>query len=369
MTDKKKQWDTLFFWLTVILVVFGFLIFSSASLGLFAQQEANFASAAAKQLLFGVLGGFAALWISSHIHYTFWQRFAVPIFIFSFCVTALVFAPGLGFTYNGATRWLDIFGFSFQPVELLKIGFVVCLAAWYSYVGKKVQTILYGVIPLLVLLALIGGILLAQPDTGSFLVIGITAAAMFFAAGARWLHIAGIGAIAVAALSVLVYIRPYLQDRLLTFLNPAVDPMGGGYQINQSLIAVGSGEWFGRGLGQSIQKFNYVPEPLGDSIFSVFAEEWGFVGSVILILLFIALVLRGYKIAVSCKKTFGQLLVVGLVTLIAAQSFVNIGALIGVLPLTGLPLIFVSQGGSAMMMSLLSVGIILNVSRHISKNA
>jgi cell division protein FtsW len=194
-------------------------------------------------------------------------------------------------------------------------------------------------------------------------VIGLTAIAMFIAAGARWTHIAALAATGAAGLASLAYVRPYIQERLLTFLNPATDPLGAGYQIKQSLIAVGSGKWFGRGFGQSIQKFNFVPEPVGDSIFAIFAEEWGFFGSVVLIALFIAFALRGYKIAADAKNPFAQLLVVGLVTLIAVQSFVNIAAMIGILPLTGLPLIFVSHGGTALFVALASVGIILNVSR------
>ncbi|MEX2514909.1 MAG: putative peptidoglycan glycosyltransferase FtsW [Candidatus Paceibacterota bacterium] len=366
-SKKPKQWDSLFFWLVLTLVFFGFLIFISASLGLFAQTETSFGSIAFRQFLIGIVFGFGFLWGVSHIPYTYWKRFAVPFFLLSLGATLLVFVPSIGFTYNGATRWLDIFGVSFQPVELLKIGVVVCLAAWFAHTGDKIRTFKYGVLPFIFILALVAGVLFAQPDTGSFLVIGMTAAAVFVAAGARWTHILGIGSLGGIGLTALVYSRPYLQERLITFINPAVDPLAGGYQIKQSLIAVGSGEWFGRGLGQSIQKFNYVPEPLGDSIFSVFAEEWGFIGSVILISLFVAMALRGYKIAVNCKDTFGQLLVVGLVTAIAAQSFVNIAALIGVIPLTGLPLIFVSQGGSALLMALVSVGIILNVSRYSSK--
>jgi len=356
--------DSLFLWITIVLVVVGYFIFISSSLGLFAQQGGGFASTAFRQLLFGIIGGFTFMWLVSYIPYKFWQKYAVPVFISSVVVTCLVFIPGLGFTYNGATRWLDIFGSSFQPVELLKIGFVICLAAWYAHAADRIKTFRYGVLPALILLALVGAILLAQPDTGSFLVILATGAAMLFIAGVRGLHITGLGLLGAVALSTLVYIRPYLQDRLLTFINPAADPLGASYQINQSLIAVGSGEWFGRGLGQSIQKFNYVPEPLGDSVFSIFAEEWGFVGSVILIMLFVALALRGYKIAANCKDTFGKLLVIGLMTSIITQSFLNIGALIGVMPLTGLPLIFVSQGGSALLMALISVGIILSVSRY-----
>lgn len=361
---KTGEIDNLLLWLTITLVVVGFLIFISASLGLYAQQGLSLMSIATNQFLVGVVGGLLAMWGISYVPYTFWKRIALPLFVVSAILTALVLVPGLGYTHGGATRWLDLGFFSFQPVEFLKVGFVVCFAAWCSHAGKKVQTLLYGVLPFAILLFIVAVILLLQPDTGSLLVIGLTAVAMFIAAGARWRHIVSIGGIGVAGLAILAYIRPYIRERLITFLNPATDPLGAGYQIKQSLIAVGSGKWFGRGVGQSIQKFSFVPEPMGDSIFAVFAEEWGFVGAIALIGLFIAFTLRGYKIAADHKDTFGQLLVIGLITLIAAQSFVNIGAMTGLLPLTGLPLIFVSHGGTALFTALASMGIVFNVSRH-----
>lgn len=360
----KKEVDKLFLWLTITLVIVGFFIFVSASLGLYAREGLGLMVVMLRQLFLGVIGGLAVMWLLSHVSYKHWKKYALPVFLLSLGITCLVFVPGLGYSHSGATRWLDLGVVSLQPVELLKIGFVICLAAWFAYAGDKIKTIKFGILPFLALLGLVVAVLFAQPDTGGIIVIGLTGVAMFFIAGARWLHIIGLGGLGVAALAILAYSRPYIQDRLLTFVDSTVDPLGSGYQIKQSLIAVGSGEWFGRGFGQSIQKFNYVPEPIGDSIFAVFAEEWGFVGSVILILLFIAFALRGYKIAANAKDQFAKLLVVGLVTLIAAQSFVNIGALIGVLPLTGLPLIFVSHGGTAIFIALASVGIILNVSRH-----
>lgn len=361
--STKQDVDKLFLWITIILVVVGFFIFVSASLGLYAQQGLSLMATTLRQLLLGIVGGFAAMWLFSYIPYTYWKQYAVPLFLLSLGITCLVFVSSLGYTHNGATRWLSIGPVSMQPVELLKIGFVIAFAAWCAHAGSKIKTLKYGVLPFIILLAAVGSVLFAQPDTGSLLVIGLTAGAMFVAAGARWLHITGIAGLGVLSLSVLAYMRPYIQERLMTFLNPTVDPYGSGYQIKQSLIAVGSGEWFGRGFGQSIQKFNFVPEPIGDSIFAVFAEEWGFIGSVLLILLFVAFALRGYKIAANTKDRFAQLLVIGLVTLIAAQSFVNIAALIGLLPLTGLPLIFVSHGGTALFIALASVGMILNVSR------
>jgi cell division protein FtsW len=363
MAKQTKEMDKLFLGITITLVVVGLFVFISASLGLYAQQGLSLMAIATRQFLLGVVGGLGALWLFSRIPYSYWKRFALPLFILSLGATALVFVPSFGYSHGGATRWIEIGSFSFQPVELLKVGFVICFAAWCAYAGKKIKTWLYGVLPFVLILALVVGILFLQPDTGSVLVIGLTAIAMFIAAGARWTHIAALAATGAAGLASLAYVRPYIQERLLTFLNPATDPLGAGYQIKQSLIAVGSGKWFGRGFGQSIQKFNFVPEPVGDSIFAIFAEEWGFFGSVVLIALFIAFALRGYKIAADAKNPFAQLLVVGLVTLIAVQSFVNIAAMIGILPLTGLPLIFVSHGGTALFVALASVGIILNVSR------
>lgn len=361
--SKKNEVDKLFLGLTITLVVVGFFIFISASLGLYAQQGLSLMAVVTNQLLLGIVGGFSMMWLLSHVPYAYWKKFALPILILSLLVTCLVFVPGLGYSHNGATRWIAVGPLSFQPIEILKIGFVICFAAWCAYAGKRIQTIKYGVIPFIILVGLVATITFLQPDTGSLLVIGGTAVVMFIVAGARWRHIAGLGGLAVLGLTIMAYFRPYIQDRLMTFLNPVNDPFGAGYQIKQSLIAVGSGEWFGRGFGQSIQKFNFVPEPIGDSIFAVFAEEWGFIGSVLLISLFVAFALRGYKIAAASKDSFAQLLVIGLVTLIAAQSFVNIAALTGILPLTGLPLIFVSHGGTALFIALSSVGIILNVSR------
>jgi len=220
------------------------------------------------------------------------------------------------------------------------------------------------VLPFVLLLGLVSSILLLQPDTGTVLVLFVTAVAMFVAAGARFRDIAGLGLFSIIAFAALASVRPYVMDRLLTFFNPSLDPLGSSYQIQQSLIAIGSGEIFGRGFGQSVQKFDYLPEPIGDSIFAVFAEEFGFIGAAFLISLFLFFTLRGLKIAGRAPDQFGGLVVVGIVILITSQSFINIGSLIGVLPLTGLPLLFVSHGGSALFFALLGVGIILNISRY-----
>jgi cell division protein FtsW len=356
--------DKPFLFTTIALVVLGFFTFSSASLGLLAREGARFSQVALTQIVFGILLGGIALIVLSQINYRVFKKYALVLFIISIVLTLLVFVPGLGFTHNGATRWLILGSFSFQPAELLKLGFVLYFATWLSGARQQLGQFKYGLLPLLGLLALVGTILLMQPDTGTFLVIVATAGAMFIAGGGKFRDVALLGGIGVAALGLLAYVRPYIKERILTFLDPSIDPLGLSYQIQQSLIAIGSGGWFGRGYGQSVQKFDYLPEPIGDSIFAVIAEEFGFVGGIVLLTLFLFLAFRGLRIAARSPDLFGGLVVVGIVILITSQSFINVASMVGVLPLTGLPLVFVSHGGSALFMALLEIGIILNVSRY-----
>lgn len=362
--NQPHQFDRLLLTVTLILVAIGFVILTSASLGLFATGEISFLSVAIRQFFLGIVGGIILMLAVSKIPYTFWRQYALPIFVTCLGITGLTLIPGLSFSHGGATRWIDLGFITFQPVELLKIGFVIYAAGWASYVGDDITDWKLSLLPFGIILGLISAILLLQPDTGNLVIIALSGGAIFVAAGARWPHIIYLALLGAAGLGSLMMARPYIQERITTFFQPTANPFGASYQIQQSLIAVGSGEWLGRGFGQSIQKFNFLPEPVSDSIFAVFAEEWGFVGSVILLLLFTAFILRGFKIAADSPDRFSRLLVVGLVSLIAAQVFINIGAMIGVLPLTGLPLTFISHGGTAMMTSLASVGIILNVSRY-----
>lgn len=356
--------DKVFLWLTVIMVTVGFFIFISASLGLHAREGIKFSRVVFNQVFFGLILGAIALFITSKVHYKIWRKYAFYVFLASVIITALVFIPGLGFSHGGATRWISLGSFSFQPAEFLKIGFVIYFATWLSGVRDQVKTFSHGLLPLIILLALIALLLLLQPDTGTFIVIAAAGVGMLLVAGGRWLHIGALGLAGVLGIGALALIRPYILERIKTFLDPSADPFGAGYQIQQSLIAIGSGQWKGRGIGQSVQKFNYLPEPVGDSIFAVYSEEWGFIGSVLLILLFLAFALRGFKIASRAPDTFGRLLVTGIIILIIAQSFINIASMLAIFPLTGMPLIFVSQGGTALMMALASVGIVLNVSKY-----
>lgn len=366
MSAKKspKSVDTVLLVLIVLMVAGGFLIFSSASLGLMARDGATFGSVAFSQFFFGVVGGGVALTFMSNVFYRHWRRYAFYIFLLTLLGTLAVFIPGLGMTHAGATRWLDLGITTVQPSEFLKIGFVIYLATWLSGVHNRIDEWRYGLIPFGGIVGAVGLVMLLQPDTDTFLIMAFAGLAMFLTAGARWRDIGIIILGGILVLALVAMVRPYVMDRFTTFLNPDADPLGSGYQIQQSLIAVGGGGVAGRGFGQSIQKFEYLPEPIGDSIFAVYAEEFGFVGTFTLIASLIFLTLRGYKTAAQASDIFGTLLVVGFMTIIIAQAFLNIGAMIGLAPLSGLPLPFISHGGTALLATLASLGIVLNVSKY-----
>jgi len=357
--------DKLFMITVFLLVAVGFFIFTSASLGLLAREGAHFGAVALKQFFFGLCLGGAALIAATATHYLTWRKYSFYIFVFSILLTLLVFIPGIGFEHGGAKRWITLAGFSFQPSELLKIAYVFYLAAWLTVAKERVGEWRYGLIPFCLLSGVVGMILLAQPDTDTFLITVAAGLGMFIVAGARWRDLAILGGLGAAGLTALVFLRPYLMSRIMTFLTPGeTDPLGAGYQITQSLIAIGSGGLFGRGFGQSLQKFEFLPEPIGDSIFAVAGEEFGFMGASLLILLFIFFALRGFRIAARSPDSFSGLVAVGIVILITCQSFLNIGSMLALFPLSGTPLVFVSHGGTALLLALFQAGILFNISKY-----
>ncbi|MCB9811812.1 cell division protein FtsW [Candidatus Nomurabacteria bacterium] len=358
-----KHVDRILLIITVLLVIVGFFIFTSASLGLLARGGASFSSVAFNQVLFGIVGGTVALFITSQIHYRNWRRFAFYLFLASIVLTLLVFSP-IGFEHGGAKRWIEIAGFSFQPAEFLKLGFIIYVATWLSGMSKHTHDFLKGTLPFAAIVGIVGLIMLAQPDTDTFLLMASAAAAMFITGGGRWRDVAILGGLAILLIAVLAVMRPYIMDRITSFIDPNSDPLGSSYQVQQSLIAVGSGGMSGRGFGQSIQKFEYLPEPIGDAIFAVYAEEFGFIGSFILVALFAAFSFRGYRVATHAQDQFGMLLTVGFVTLIVTQAMLNMYAMVALAPMLGLTLPFISHGGTALLSTLASVGIVLNVSKY-----
>lgn len=364
---KKIKVDIPFLISIFILVIAGFLIFSSASLGLLSTQAVKYLNVAFNQSFFGLFLGSIACIATSQIDYKIYRKYSFYIFLASIVVTLLVFIPGLGYGHGGANRWIRVFGLSFQPSELLKIGFIMFFSAWIAKAKDKVETFKHGFLPFIVMISIVGLVLLNQPDTDTFLIIVFSGLAIFLTGGGKWRYLFIFGLIGIIGLGVVAMTRPYVMSRINTYINPGKNALGSGYQIQQSLIAIGNGGMFGRGFGQSIQKFNVLPEPIGDSIFAVASEEFGFVGATGIVVLFLFFAFRGLKIASTVPDSFGRLMVVGIVILIVSQAFVNIGAMVGVLPLSGITLPFMSHGGTALFVTLAEAGIILNISKSRKK--
>ena len=360
---KEKKVDKFFLIILFLLIFIGVAMFISASLGILATNPKTFYSVLFSQLALGLGLGLISMYICYKIPYKFWRRFSFIIFIGSILLTAAVFIPHFGWSHGGADRWLQIGPVSLQPVEFLKFGFIIYFAAWLSWAKNKVEDFRFGILPLGIMLGIIAVVLLKQPDTKSFILISITGVSMLFISGVPLKYILGIGFSVAIVLSALVYFTPYLQARVNTFLHPAADSEGTSYQIQQSLIALGTGGMFGRGFGQSIQKFSYLPEAQGDSIFAVLGEEFGFVGSAVTIFLYLIFLMRGMRISNRSPDLFSGLLVSGIVIMITAQSFLHIASVTGVFPLTGVPLVFMSHGGTALMIYLAAIGIVLQISK------
>jgi cell division protein FtsW len=363
MASSARKIDRFFLISVSLLTMFGFIIFLSASLGLLAQTGASFTSVALKQALSLILG-IVCFFVFSRIHYVWLRKFALFILLGAIAVNLLLFIPSLGLHYNGATRWLIFGPLSFQPSELLKIAFIIYMAAWAHFAKDRIRSMKYGLMPYVVIVGILSLLLLIQRDTDTLIIIAGTGLVMMTIAGMPIRH-AAISILLMAGLvgGVLV-VRPYALERVKTFMNRGSDTEGAGYQINQSLIAIGSGQISGRGFGQSIQKFGYLPQPTDDSIFAVAAEEFGFIGSIGLLALYLIFAASVFRIGNRAPDAFGGLLPIGIAILIITESFTNMAAMLGLLPLSGVPLLFVSHGGTALIITLITAGMVANVSKY-----
>ncbi|KKS65258.1 MAG: Stage V sporulation protein E (Required for spore cortex synthesis) [Parcubacteria group bacterium GW2011_GWA1_42_7] len=347
-----------------ILIVFGLIMISSASIS---SSQENFQENyhyVKKQIINGLIPGLVLAVIGYFIPYGFFKKLSVPLLALCILGSILVLVPGIGWGHGGANRWIQIGGSIVQPSEFLKLAMIIYLAAWFSSKGKTVKNFHEGFVPFIFLTGMVGILLIAQPDFGTMGVIALTALIIYFLAGASFSHIGMCIAGGAAALLILIKTFPHAYSRLSTFLNPASDPLGDSYQINQALVALGSGGFFGLGLGQSIQKHRYLPEPAGDSIAAVIGEELGFIGLSAILILFLLLFLRGLKIFKSAPDQFGALLAGGIASWFLIQALVNIAANCNIIPLTGITLPFFSLGGSSLTATLAGAGILLNVSKH-----
>lgn len=321
------------------------------------------------QLIFGLLPGLVGAFIAMRIPYDTLRRFAPHMLGLSLFLLVLVFIPGIRADFGTSHSWIAIGGFSFQPSELVKLTFLVYLSAWLENRSKHdLKTFSGGLLPFLTVLGVLSLLLILQPDTGTLGIIVLTAFAVYFVAGAPLHHLFALGLAGSGALAILLKLSSYRAARVLTFLHPELDPLGVGYHINQALLAIGSGGIFGRGYGHSLQKFQYLPEVAGDSIFAVMSEEFGFLLVSLFLLFYLSFLYRGFTIADQAPDAFGRYLVIGIMCWFGIQAFINIGAMVGLMPITGVPLPFISYGGTALAVSLTAVGVVLNISGVKHKN-
>ena len=348
----------------ILLVVFGLVMLSSAGI---AEGQKKFGSAyyfVKHQLFLGVLPGLALFFILSKIPHRHWRKLALPILFLALGLLVLVFIPQYGLTLKGAQSWIKIFNYTFQPAEVLKLALVIYLAAWFSGRQERVKDWSYGIVPFFAVLGFIGLLLMRQPDLGTLVIVVAIALGVYFVAGIQWRHLAILTGIGILVFGGLIVAAPYRLDRIKSFIDPSRDPRGASYQVNQSLIAIGSGGVFGVGFGQSTQKLGFLPEAVGDSIFAVIGEELGLVGTLGTIGLFLFLFWTLMRIALNTHDRFGKLYIVGVATWIMTQAFVNMAAISGIGPLTGIPLPFISYGGTALVALLMSLGIVMNIAKR-----
>lgn len=346
-----------------ILIVFGLAVLSSAGI---VDAQKRFGSSYYyffHQLLYGITPGVILAYILSKINYKVWGKLSLIILLGALALMTLVFVSHFGFGAKGATRWLNIGGFVFQPAEILKLSLVIYLAAWFSGRHERTNHWLYGAAPFFIVLGFAGLLLALQPDIGTFIVVGFIGLGIYFVTGANLKLLGSILGIGVIILALLIGFKSYRLDRVLSFWNQNTDTRGISYHVNQAKIAIGSGGVFGVGFGHSTQKFGFLPEPVGDSIFAIIAEELGLVGSLVTVGLFVFLCFTLTQIATATIDPFGRLFVSGINIWIMVQTFINIAAIAGLAPLTGIPLPFISYGGTAIIALLAGLGIAFNVAR------
>ena len=364
----KSNPDYTYMTLGLILILFGLVMISSSSVVLSSEiynQSYGFVIRQSISLLIGLV----AFFIASRIEFQTWKKPAPIFLLLSICLLAIVFIPGVGKTTKGAARWIDLGIFQLQPSEIVKLSLILYLSLWFEKKGKLIKSFSQGLIPFIILLVPAVFFLMLQRDLGTLLVILFTSAAMFVVAGSTLSQI-GVGmGVGFSTLAMLIAIAPYRMQRLATFFNPEEsDKLGAGYHVNQLNIAIGSGGLWGRGFGQSLQKYLYLPEPQTDSIFAIIVEELGFFRTFLVLTVIGLFTFKGYDIARRCTDPFGRMVAFGITTSLFVQAAINIAAALGLVPLTGVPLPFISYGGTSLIISLVGVGIVVNISKYAYKN-
>lgn len=347
----------------ILLLLAGLLTLFSATY-YSAQGTGNPAGEVLRQLVGVALGAFAMV-VTSRIPYRFWRlpQVVVTGLVLSAVLLVLVIVPGVGVYINGSRRWLSVAGVSFQPSELAKMAVVLYMAASLSNRGRAIRSLIFGVVPTLLVPGVVFLLILEQPNlstAGSILIVSFL---MIVMAGAKWQHILLMLAGGLGVGGFYAWSAPYRRERLLSFTDPFAKMNDEGYQLAQSLIAFGSGKVFGMGLGLGRQKYAYLPYPESDFIYAIVGEDFGLCGCLCVIALFVGFLLAGMRVAIACRDRFGALLAAGITCSISMQAFINMGVVVGILPTTGLPLPFFSSGGTSVSITMAAVGILLNISR------
>ena len=365
LTRRRNPVDSSLIIIMVMLLSAGLLVLFSATYFVAAE---NRLSEVFKQLL-GIALGTVACIVTSRIPYRFWrQNWVVATgLIISAILLILVIIPGIGVYINGSRRWLSIGGLSFQPSELAKFAIVLYMATVLSYAGPRIKRLWTGIVPVLIVPGVTFLLILEQPNLSTAGSIMIVSLILIIMAGAKWRHILLMLAGGVCVGGFYAWSEPYRRRRLLSFRNPFAMMHDEGYQLSQSLIAFGSGGVFGMGLGQGRQKYAYLPYPESDFIFAIVGEDFGLLGCMAVIALFVALMIAGYRVAIACRDKFGALLAAGITSSITVQAFLNMGVVVGILPTTGLPLPFFSAGGTSVSITMAAMGILMNISRTAGK--
>lgn len=354
-TSVKNPFDRSFFYLILTMVTLGLVFVADIStpqaLSFFNDKFYFF-----RQQVTWAIIGLAAMIVVSNIHYSFWKKLAVPFFFAAVLTLIAVLIPGISLKALGARRWISIGSINFQPSEVIKLA----LALYLAKVSESSKKPLAYFIPL----ALVCGLIMLQPDLGTTLVVGLIGVTQIYVSGVPIMYFLGTLFAGISSVAVLILVSPYRRDRLMTFLQVSSDPLGKEYHIRQILLALGSGGLFGLGIGQSRQKFLFLPEASTDSIFAAIAEEIGFIGSLALISLFAYFIYRAFKIASNAPDQFSKILALGITAWIGGQMILNLSSMTALTPLTGIPLPFFSYGGTSLSMILASCGILLNISRY-----
>ena len=394
---KNLSIDYILLTITAVLTLFGILMIATVSSPLSLEKFGNTWHYLFHQIFSGLLPAIFLGILFFKIRLSTLKKYAVVLLLLNLIALILVFVPKIGLSIGGAHRWIALGPISFQPSEFLKISFLLYLAAWFSQKKSKIKLLRsksesknicsslpfaatrvaedealasspnQTLVAFLIILIILTCLLIKQPDVGTLMVIAITSASIYFITPSSFWHKISIIFAGIGGTILLIIIAPYRMERLMSFLHLEFDPLGQGYQIHQSLISIGSGKIFGIGgpfgLGMSQQKFGFLPHPMSDSIFAIIGEEMGFIGCLVIIALFLTFAWKGLKIAKESPDNFSYLLALGITIWITLQAFLNIGAMTGLLPLTGIPLPFISYGGSHIIVELIGIGILLNISK------